>query len=45
MWDDPRKVGSDLRVIAGIDDGTFLAAFSPLTASFIITPDGDFVGE
>lgn len=43
--DDPRKVGSDLRVIAGIDDGTFLTAFSPLTESFIITPDGDFVGE
>jgi len=28
-----------------IDDGTFRAAFKPLTDSFIKAPDGTFVGE
>ncbi|MGH2581313.1 MAG: hypothetical protein ACRDFQ_00280 [Anaerolineales bacterium] len=45
MWDDPRKVGGDLRVMAAIDDGTLLGAFSPLTEGFIITPGGRFSGD
>jgi hypothetical protein len=42
VWDD--KPDGNLRVIVGIDDGG-LRAFSPLTESFIIAPDGSFVGE
>jgi hypothetical protein len=45
FWDDPKKPGEDLRVMAGIDDGRLLSAFSPLTESFIVRPDGSFVGE
>jgi hypothetical protein len=45
MWDDPRSKGGNLRVIASIDDGRGWRAFSPLTDSFIMTPDGSFVGE
>ena len=43
VWDD--KPNGDVRVLAGIDDGTFRAAFSPLTDDFIKAPDGTFVGE
>jgi len=43
MWDsDP---DGDIRVIGGIDDGTFPSAFSPLSDDFILGPDGKFVGE
>jgi hypothetical protein len=45
FWDDPKKLNEDLRVMAGIDDGRLLSAFSPLTDSFIVRPDGSFVGE
>jgi hypothetical protein len=31
--------------MAGIDDGTFRAALSPLIDSFIKAPDGTFVDE
>ncbi|HYU48255.1 MAG TPA: hypothetical protein VEK84_19000 [Terriglobales bacterium] len=44
-WDDPRDRGRNLRVIVSIDDGTFRAAFRPITKSFIMAPDGSFVGE
>jgi taurine dioxygenase len=43
LWDsDP---DGDIRVIGGIDDGTFPSAFSPLSDDFILSPDGKFVGE
>jgi hypothetical protein len=43
LWDsDPN---GDIRVIGGIDDGTFPSAFSPLSDDFILSPDGEFVGE
>jgi hypothetical protein len=42
FWDD--KPNGDLRVCVSIDDGG-LRAYSPLTDSFIIAPDGSFVGE
>jgi hypothetical protein len=45
FWDDPRVKGGDLRVMASIDDGRGWRAFSPLTDSFIMAPDGRFVGE
>jgi hypothetical protein len=45
FWDQPRKPGGDLRIIASIDDGGLLSALIPLTQDFIITPEGKFVGE
>jgi hypothetical protein len=44
-WDDPRNRGHNLRVIVSIDDGTFRASLCPITRSFIMAPDGTFVGE
>ena len=38
MWD--RKPGPELRVVGAIDDGRSWRAFSPLTQSFIMSPDG-----
>ena len=44
MWDSPRdKV--DIRVMGAIDDGRLPGALSPLCDSFILAPDGKFVGE
>jgi hypothetical protein len=43
LWDD--RPGGNLRVMAGIDDGGQVSAFAPLVASFILSPDGEFVGE
>ena len=45
FWDDPRKAGGNLRIITSIDDGTFWASFRPITKSFIMAPDGSFVGD
>jgi hypothetical protein len=42
FWDDRRK--RTLRVMVAIDDGG-LRAFVPLTTSFIVAPDGSFIGE
>src|SRR5262249_32811744 len=42
FWDS--RDGRDLRVVVSIDDGG-LRAFAPLTTSFIMAPDGTFVGE
>lgn len=42
MWDGPRT--GDLRVIGAVDDGGW-RAFTPLTDSFILQPDGTFVGD
>lgn len=44
-WDVSRKRDGNLRVILSIDDGTFTSAFHPMTRSFIMSPDGSFVGE
>ena len=42
MWDaDPQR---NIRVIGSIDDGGW-RAFLPLSDSFIMAPDGSFVGE
>ncbi len=43
VWDNGKP--GDLRIIAGIDDGGFRSAFRPLTADFVMAPDGSFVGE
>ena len=42
MWDD--KPEGDIRVIGAIDDAGW-RAFIPLTDSFIMTPEGRFLGE
>jgi hypothetical protein len=42
-WDD--HPGGDVLVLGGIDDGGWRSSFSPLNDSFIIAPDGSFVGE
>jgi hypothetical protein len=42
FWD--HNPGGNVRVIGSIDDGG-LRAFFPLTNSFIMAPDGTFVGE
>lgn len=42
FWDD--KPDGAIRVIASIDDGGW-RAFVPVTADFILAPDGTFVGE
>ena len=42
FWD--RGTEGDVRVLGAIDDGGF-RAFFPLTDSFIMAPDGRFVGE
>jgi len=42
VWD--RKKGGNLHVIGAIDDGG-IRSFFPLADNFILTPDGNFVGE
>jgi hypothetical protein len=42
FWDD--KKGRDLRVLVSIDDGGW-RAMAPMSESFIVAPDGSFVGE
>ena len=42
MWDD--KPEGDIRVMGSIDDGGWRADV-PLTDSFIMTPEGRFLGE
>lgn len=41
-WDDKHE--RNLRVVVSIDDGGLRAIF-PITESFIVAPDGSFVGE
>lgn len=43
FWDDGRE--SNVRVVANISDGNGLSAYFPMTDDFIMTPDGDFIGE
>ncbi len=42
FWDD--KKGENLRVSIAIDDGGW-RAFIPITNDFIISPNGEFIGE
>ena len=42
VWDD--KPNADDRVIASVDDGG-IRALLPITESFILSPEGRFVGE
>ena len=42
FWDDNLK--QNIRISGAIDDGGW-RAFSPITDSFIVAPDGSFVGE
>jgi hypothetical protein len=42
FWD--RKKGGDIHVIVAVDDGGW-SAFKPLSAGFMMAPDGTFVGE
>lgn len=42
VWDDKSK--GELRIMGAVDDGGW-RAFAPLTDSFILRPDGTFVGE
>jgi hypothetical protein len=42
LWDG--QPGRNLRVLGSVDDGRW-RSFLPLTSSFIVAPDGSFVGE
>ncbi|MFI5098856.1 conserved hypothetical protein [Candidatus Sulfotelmatobacter sp. SbA7] len=42
FWD--RKKGGDIHVIVAVDDGGW-SAFKPLSAGFMMAPDGTFVGK
>jgi hypothetical protein len=42
LWDG--RTGENIRVIGSIDDGGW-RAFLPLCDSFIMAPDGTFIGE
>ncbi len=43
VWDS--KPNENLRVLAMIDDGSWMRSFVPLSADFIMRPDGSFEGE
>ena len=43
FWDAAKE--ANLRVFVSVDDGGFWSAVSPFLESFIIAPDGRFVGE
>jgi len=43
FWDG--KSGEDVRVSGSISDGRGIRAFIPVTDSFILNPEGRFVGE
>ena len=44
LWDSPRERDNVL-VMGAVDDGRLLASLTPVCASFIVAPDGRFVGE
>jgi hypothetical protein len=44
FWDDPKKPNQVLRIMGAIDDGG-LRAYFPMSNSFLMAPDGVFVGE
>ena len=43
LWDSAR--GGNLRVFVAVDDGTLRGGFKPQLRSFILSPDGTFIGE
>lgn len=43
-WDDPGKPSDVLRAFGAIDDGG-IRAYLPVSDSFLITPQGTFIGE
>jgi hypothetical protein len=43
FWDD--QPDGDVRVVGSVSDGRGIRAFVPLTDSFILGPEGRFVGE
>ncbi|QIK65662.1 hypothetical protein G7072_04295 [Nocardioides sp. HDW12B] len=43
LWDD--KKARTLRMFVAIDDGRGWRAFAPLTTTFVVAPDGTFLGE
>jgi hypothetical protein len=45
FWDAPRRKGGNVRVIVSIDDGKGWRSIAPMATSFIVAPDGSFVGE
>jgi hypothetical protein len=45
FWDSPSDPAGVLRVIGAIDDARGWRANIPLTADFLLAPDGSFVGE
>ena len=45
LWDDPRAKSGNIRVIGSVDDGGLISSFKPLSEDFIMTPDGQFIGE
>jgi hypothetical protein len=45
FWDDPRHPEGNIRVLASIDDGGFISSIKPLSMDFIMSPNGDFIGE
>jgi hypothetical protein len=44
LWDDPKKPNDLVRIAGAIDDGG-VRAYVPLTNSFLISPNGELVGE
>ena len=42
FWDSNRR--DNVRVLGSVDEGAW-RAFKPLTESFIVAPDGEFIGE
>ena len=43
MWDDEKQ--RDIRVFAGIDDGSLRGAFRPVCEDFVMTPDGRILAD
>jgi hypothetical protein len=43
-WDSPQRK-TDVRVLVAVDDHRWPAGFRPVTDSFIVAPDGRFIGE
>src|SRR5262249_25948016 len=43
FWDSKRR--GEIRVLVSIDDGGLVSSLFPLCDSFIISPDGSFVGQ
>ena len=43
LWDD--RNAQTLRIVVSVDDGRGWRALRPLADSFIVAPDGSFVGE